>query len=124
MNVQAKPNIGGAQCLLPFECMALVLSGRGVRSAGRDQYTPGLDRRIWIGGRVSGQSADRHSDKEKFRSDLNHPESCEMSERLLKTLRKSGDFQAEYEGSIPFTRSNSYFNDLYCAGCPKSLLPR
>jgi hypothetical protein len=29
-----------------------------------------------------------------------------MSERLLKTLRKSGDFQAEYEGSIPFTRSN------------------
>jgi hypothetical protein len=30
----------------------------------------------------------------------------------LKTLRKSGDFQAEYEGSIPFTRSNSDFNDL------------
>jgi len=28
-----------------------------------------------------------------------------MSERLLKRLRKSGDFQAEYEGSIPFTRS-------------------
>jgi hypothetical protein len=26
-----------------------------------------------------------------------------MSERLLKTLRKSGAFQAEYEGSIPFT---------------------
>jgi hypothetical protein len=47
----------------------------------------------------------RHSDKEKFRSDLNRPKSCEMSERLLKTLRKSGDFQAEYEGSIPFTRS-------------------
>jgi hypothetical protein len=38
----------------------------------------------------------RHSDKEKFRSDLNRPESCEMSERLLKTLRNSGDFQAEY----------------------------
>jgi len=35
-----------------------------------------------------------------------------MSERLLKTLRKSGDFQAEYEGSIPFTRSKSDFNDL------------
>jgi hypothetical protein len=34
-----------------------------------------------------------------------------MSERLLKTLRKSGDFQAEYEGSIPFTRSN-FFNSL------------
>jgi hypothetical protein len=29
-----------------------------------------------------------------------------MSERLLKTLRKSGDFQAEYEGLIPFARSN------------------
>lgn len=41
----------------------------------------------------------RHSDKEKFRSDLNRPESSEMSERNLKTLRKSGDFQAEYEGS-------------------------
>src|SRR5216683_7185733 len=53
----------------------------------------------------------RRSDKEKFRSDLNRPESYEMSERLLKTLRKSGDFQAEYEGSIPFTRS-SLFIDL------------
>jgi hypothetical protein len=49
-----------------------------------------------------------HSDKEKFRSDLNRPKSCEMSERLLKTLRKSGDFQAEYEGSIPFTRSKQF----------------
>jgi hypothetical protein len=49
-----------------------------------------------------------HSDKEKFRSDLNRPESYEMSERLLKTLRKSRDFQAEYEGSIPFTRSNDF----------------
>jgi hypothetical protein len=29
-----------------------------------------------------------------------------MSEWVLKTLRKSGDFQAEYEGSIPFTRSS------------------
>ena len=35
-----------------------------------------------------------------------------MSEQLLKTLRKSGDFQAEYEGSIPFTRSTSIFNSL------------
>src|SRR6266849_9377450 len=46
--------------------------------------------------------------QEKFRSDLNRPESYEMSERLLKTLRKSGDFQAEYEGSIPFTRSDPF----------------
>jgi hypothetical protein len=37
----------------------------------------------------------RHSDKEKSRNDLNRPESCEMSEQLLKTLRKSGAFQAE-----------------------------
>jgi hypothetical protein len=48
----------------------------------------------------------RHSDKERFRSDLNRPKSCEISERLLKTLRYFGDFQAEYEGSIPFTRSD------------------
>jgi hypothetical protein len=48
----------------------------------------------------------RHSDKEKLRSDLNRSESCEISERLLKTLWKSEDFQAEYEGSIPFTRFN------------------
>jgi hypothetical protein len=54
----------------------------------------------------------RHSDKEKFCSNLNRPKSCEMSERLLKTMRKSGDFQAEYEGSIPFTRSKNDFNDL------------
>ena len=31
-----------------------------------------------------------------------------MSERLLKRLRKFEDFQAEYEGSIPFTRSNDF----------------
>jgi hypothetical protein len=37
----------------------------------------------------------RHSDKEKFRSDLNRPKIGEMSERLLKALRNSGDFQAE-----------------------------
>ena len=48
-----------------------------------------------------------HSDKEKFRSDLNRPKGCEISERLLKTLQKFGDFQAEYEGSIPFTRSKA-----------------
>jgi hypothetical protein len=60
-----------------------------------------------------GELGARHqSDKEKFRSDLNRPEGCKMSERLLKILRKFADFQAEYEGSIPFTRSNSYFNGL------------
>jgi hypothetical protein len=50
----------------------------------------------------------RHSDKAKSRSDLNRPESGEISERLLKTLRNSGDFQAEYEGSIPFTHSKQF----------------
>jgi hypothetical protein len=44
----------------------------------------------------------------KFRSDLNRPEGYEMSERVLKILRESGAFQAEYEGSIPFTRSNVF----------------
>ena len=47
-------------------------------------------------------SGSHHSDKEKFRSDLN-PKSCEMSERFLKTLPNSGDFQAEYDVSIPVT---------------------
>src|SRR5450631_2195645 len=54
----------------------------------------------------NAQGARRHSDKEKFRSDLNRPENCKMSERLLKTLRKFADFQAEYEGSNPFICSN------------------
>ena len=48
----------------------------------------------------------RHSDKEKLRSDLNRSESCEISEWLLKTLWKSEDFQAEYTPSI----SNSSFS--------------
>ena len=48
-------------------------------------------------------AGNRHSDKEKFRSDLNRPESCEVSEPPLKALRKSGDLHAEYEGSVPFT---------------------
>jgi len=47
-----------------------------------------------------------HSDKEKFCSDLNRSKSCKISEWVLKTLQKFEDFQAEYEGSIPFTRSN------------------
>jgi len=42
-------------------------------------------------------AGNRHSDKEKFRIDLNRPESCEMSEQPLKTLLKSRDFQSEHE---------------------------
>jgi hypothetical protein len=40
------------------------------------------------------------------------PRKLQMSEPPLKTLEKIGDFQAEYEGSIPFTRSKSDLNDL------------
>jgi hypothetical protein len=38
--------------------------------------------------KLSGEedASNRHSDKEKFRSDLNRPKSCEMSERHLITL--------------------------------------
>ena len=57
---------------------------------------------------MDAQGAHHHSDKEKFCSDLNRPEGCKMSERLLKTLPKFADFQAEYEGSIPFTRFNVF----------------
>ena len=54
------------------------------------------------------RGAPRHSDKEKFRNDLNRPKGCRISEQLLKTLRKFSDFQAEYEGSLYFTRSNVF----------------
>jgi hypothetical protein len=30
---------------------------------------------------------------------------CDLSEDALENLAKASDFQAEYEGSIPFTRS-------------------
>jgi hypothetical protein len=33
---------------------------------------------------------------------------CDLSEKPLKNLVKASDFQAEYEGSIPFTRSNVF----------------
>jgi len=33
MNVQAKPNVGETQCLLPFERVALVLQGGGALGA-------------------------------------------------------------------------------------------
>jgi hypothetical protein len=50
----------------------------------------------------------RHSDKVKFCNDLNGPKTPKMSERLFENIAKSGDFQAEYEGSIPFTRSKCF----------------
>jgi len=51
---------------------------------------------------------DRHSDKRKFCNGLNKRKSCELSEYELSAQRIFEDFQAEYEGSIPITRSN-YF---------------
>jgi hypothetical protein len=48
-----------------------------------------------------------HSDRSKFCSNLNWTENRDLSERALKTLGRFGDFQAEYEGSIPFTRSKT-----------------
>jgi hypothetical protein len=51
--------------------------------------------------RTERLGGNRPSDKEKFRSDLNRPNSCEMSEWLLKTLQNSGDFQFEYSASLP-----------------------
>ena len=37
MNIQAKPNIGGAQRLLPFERIALVLQGGGAHLINANQ---------------------------------------------------------------------------------------
>ncbi|MCK1712782.1 MULTISPECIES: hypothetical protein [unclassified Bradyrhizobium] len=52
-----------------------------------------------------GSQLEHHSDKSKFCSDLNKQKGCELSECLLRSQQKFPDFQAEYEGSIPFTRS-------------------
>jgi hypothetical protein len=53
---------------------------------------------------------EHHSDKSEFCSDLNKLKGCELSECLLRPQQKFEDFQAEYEGSIPFTRST-----IFCA---------
>jgi hypothetical protein len=42
---------------------------------------------------------------------------CGLSEVYLEILGLMSDFQAEREGSIPFTRSN-VFNVLRPSGCP------
>jgi hypothetical protein len=51
----------------------------------------------------------RHSDEEKFHSDLDRPKSCEMPQRPLKMLRNSADFQAEYR---PVTNVESLLKPL------------
>jgi hypothetical protein len=82
-----------------------------VGSVARSQALPAVK---WREKDAHG-ARNRQSDKEKFRSDLNRPESCEMSERLLKTLRNSGEFQSEFlqwlvlrssRGSCPIRRAN------------------
>jgi len=44
----------------------------------------------------------------------------DLSEKPLKNLVKASDFQAEYEGSIPFTRSRSFPVNLNLGGWPRS----
>jgi hypothetical protein len=46
-------------------------------------------------------AGNRHSDKKKFRRDLNRPESCEMSEPPLQALQKSGDFNTRVQFPSP-----------------------
>jgi Patatin-like phospholipase len=60
MNVQTKPNVGGAQRHLPFECVALVLQGGGALGA----YQAGVYEALaeanihpdWVSGVSIGQS--------------------------------------------------------------------
>jgi hypothetical protein len=59
-------------------------------------------------GKHRADAAACYSDRKKFSNYLKTSKGREMSEYPLKTLRKSGDFQAEYEGSIPFTRSKAF----------------
>jgi hypothetical protein len=78
--------------------------------------------RISIDSEVASCGSQHHSDKEKFCSDLNCPKNCKMSEWVLKTLRKFEDFQAEYEGSIPFTRSIIFRHFLHFGSLEQSVV--
>jgi len=51
------------------------------------------------------------TDKEKFRGDSQSLKKLRNVGTALENTAKIRDLQAEYEGSIPFTRS-SLFNDL------------
>jgi hypothetical protein len=55
---------------------------------------------------------DRPSDKSKFHNALYEGSNREHVGRRLDLVGASTAFQADDEGSIPFTRSNE-FNDLY-----------
>jgi len=55
---------------------------------------------------VAAPKATGHSDCQKFCDDLNLTRRLRFVRIYYENIGKVGDFQAEYEGSIPFTRSN------------------
>src|SRR5260370_978065 len=57
----------------------------------------------------------------EIRSDLNSPESCAMSERLLKALGESGDFQSEYNSGRSVHSSNTQYQRMSVSvvACPR-----
>jgi hypothetical protein len=54
------------------------------------------------------QQPQRRSDSAKLSFEIYGAFGRDLSEEPLKNLAKAPDFQAEYEGSIPFTRSNIF----------------
>jgi len=55
---------------------------------------------------VQTRGGNLHSDKEKFCNDLNGPKNAENVRMAAENTTIFLDFQAEYEGSVPFTRSS------------------
>jgi hypothetical protein len=60
----------------------------------------------FAGRTISVATASRRSDSAKLSFGIKGGFGCDLSEKPLKNLVKASEFQAEYEGSIPFTRSN------------------
>jgi len=54
------------------------------------------------------QQPQGRSDSAKLSFEIYGMFGCVLSEEPLKNLAQASDFQAEYEGSIPFTRSNVF----------------
>jgi hypothetical protein len=52
------------------------------------------------------KTAHDHSDNEKFCNDLKGSKKLQNVRMAFESVSRSSDFQAEYEGSIPFTRSS------------------
>jgi hypothetical protein len=69
-------------------------------------------RRAWPGVSVSA-----HFRQRKKALVISTGQSCKMSEWPIKPSRKLADFQAEYEGSILFTRSNVCLGGCFDAQC-------